>query len=59
MVQPAGSPRLREQDVVSMDWLNDNVEGVLPTNWHPVDETSVAGGLAEAVSGATGGVLRP
>ncbi len=59
VVQPAGSPRLREQDVVSMDWLNDNVEGVLPTNWHPVDETSVAGGLAEAASGATGGVLRP
>ncbi|WP_130811036.1 BMP family ABC transporter substrate-binding protein [Olsenella sp. Marseille-P4559] len=45
VVQPAGSPRLKEQDVVSMSWLNDNIEGTLPENWHPVDETSVGGGL--------------
>ena len=59
MVQPDGSPRLKEQDVVSMDWLNDNVEGVLPDNWHPVDETSVAGGVAGGplAGGATGGPL--
>ncbi len=59
MVQAAGSPRLREQDVVSMDWLNDNVEGVLPANWHPVDETSVTSGLAAATAGTTGGVPCP
>ena len=44
VVQPAGSPRLKEQLVVSMDWLNDNIEGDLPENWHPVDVTSVATG---------------
>lgn len=60
VVQPAGSPRLRELDVVSMDWLNDNVEGILPANWHPVDETSLAGGLGGGLSaGGVTGEARP
>ncbi len=31
IVKPAGSPRLSPEEIVSMDWLNDNVIGSIPS----------------------------
>ena len=47
VVRPDGSPRLSNEEIASMSWLNENVVGRLPKSW----ELSQAGADVVAASG--------
>jgi hypothetical protein len=51
VVREEGSPRLDNEEIASMRWLNENIAGRLPKSWE----------ISEAAAGdvATSGVISP
>ena len=58
MIKGADDPRLTAEQMITMDWLNDNVIGSVPKYERLNDEAreavSVSGVLREAPSGVRG-----
>ncbi|MBR2188260.1 MAG: BMP family ABC transporter substrate-binding protein, partial [Eubacterium sp.] len=55
LVKPADSPRLTEHEIITMDWLNDNIIGTIPE----VDQLTGSARESVAVNGIAGTANRP